>query len=544
MSSSPPTTLGKYQIIREIARSNDIVYEAYDPVMNRRVAIKELAVPGGSTTQQREDRLRRFHREVKAAGSLSHPNIVTVYEVSEDGGRHYMAMEFLDGHTLRNELDTKGFLPQPRAIEVAIDVLCALDFAHSNGVIHRDVKPENIQILSTGVVKLTDFGIARLTFEPNITMDGQVFGTPSYMSPEQVEGKDIDVRSDIFSVGTVLYEMLCGQKPFQGDSVVAIASAIMHKEPLPQNQISWGVQQVISKALDKSPALRFSSAKEMISALKSLLVGDPVMPAATMAAPIPAPSYAPAPPPVMSQPAPIPVQTYAFPYPPPQGQQQIPIYYPPPPRQPLIKPGTALFLKRLVLTALVMGTFAALVLVSVQSLSKMMQQSRQQPLAPAPSVQAPNTNSPGQATVSPTVTKSTEAQAALQFFENAKRFDSLGRMTEAQANYELAASTDPNNPDIQTGTAEFFVKKWQQDRFERTADQAIEYFRAAMKAAGPQNDGKIRDRATQFLLDVADYLAPTQRSSARRYLYEARETAAPNSRMAQTVEDRIYEVTG
>ncbi len=202
-----PTTIGKYQVIREIARSNDIVYEAYDPLMNRRVAVKELAVPGGSTPAQREDRVKRFQREVKAAGSLAHPNIVTIYEVGEDAGRHFMAMEYLDGHTLRNEIDTRGGLGVARAIEVAIDVLCALHFAHEHGVIHRDVKPDNIQILENGTVKLTDFGIARLTFEPSITMDGQVFGTPSYMSPEQVVGREIDLRSDVFSMGVVLYEM-------------------------------------------------------------------------------------------------------------------------------------------------------------------------------------------------------------------------------------------------------------------------------------------------------------------------------------------------
>src|SRR5215472_13065426 len=123
MSSSPPTTLGKYQIIREIARSNDIVYEAYDPLMNRRVAVKELAVPGGSTPQQKDERLKRFLREAKAAGSLAHPNIVTIYEVGEDAGRHYLVMEFLDGHTLRNELDAKGFLPPEESIKIAEAVL-------------------------------------------------------------------------------------------------------------------------------------------------------------------------------------------------------------------------------------------------------------------------------------------------------------------------------------------------------------------------------------------------------------------------------------
>ncbi|MBS1706785.1 MAG: protein kinase [Armatimonadetes bacterium] len=278
MSSGPPTKLGKYDIIREIARSNDIVYEAYDPLMNRRVAIKELAVASTSTSQQREDRVKRFLREVKAAGSLAHPNIVTVYEVGEESGRHYMAMEFLDGNTLRNQIDSHGKIAQDRAIEIAVDVLCALDFAHKHGVIHRDIKPENIQILSNGTVKLTDFGIARLTFEPNLTIDGQVFGTPSYMSPEQVVGREIDVRSDIFSIGTVLFEMLTGEKPFKGDNVVAITYAIMNTSLDCPQGIGFAMWQVISKAMEKSPQMRFATAEEMIEALRQVQNAGQVQP--------------------------------------------------------------------------------------------------------------------------------------------------------------------------------------------------------------------------------------------------------------------------
>lgn len=267
MSSSPPTTLGKYQIIREIARSNDIVYEAWDPGMNRRVAVKELAMPSGASQSQREDRLKRFLREARAAGSLTHPNIVTVFEVGEDQGRTYIAMEYLDGRTLRAEMDQSGFLPPSRAIEIAQEVLKGLAFAHSKGVIHRDIKPENIQLLEGGAVKITDFGIARLTFEPNITMDGQVFGTPSYMSPEQIGGKELDAKSDLFSVGIILYESLSGQKAFPGDSVVSITYAIMNKEPDYLPAIPYPVWQVVEQALNKIPSMRYSTAEAMRSAL-------------------------------------------------------------------------------------------------------------------------------------------------------------------------------------------------------------------------------------------------------------------------------------
>ncbi|MFM9873246.1 MAG: serine/threonine protein kinase [Fimbriimonadaceae bacterium] len=295
MSQSPPDTLGKYQIIREIARSNDIVYEGYDPVMNRRVAVKELAVPSGATTQQKEDRIKRFMREAKAAGSLVHPNIVTVYDVAEQGGRYYLAMEFLDGQTLRKTLEDQGNLTTDYAIEVTIEIAKALTFAHTHGVVHRDVKPENIQILENGAIKLTDFGIARLTFEPNITMDGQVFGTPSYMSPEQINGRDIDARSDIFSLGIILYEMIAGKKPFTGDSVVTITYAIMNSEPQTLSSINQMVWNAITKALDKTPHLRQSSCEEFINELKHAQKSVNVV-----LDPTPASSYN-NPPPVQSQ---------------------------------------------------------------------------------------------------------------------------------------------------------------------------------------------------------------------------------------------------
>lgn len=269
--SSTPTKLGKYQIIREIARSNDIVYEGYDPQMNRRVAVKELALMKGSSGQQVQDRIDRFKREARAAGTISHPNIMTVYELGEDGDTYFIAMEFLDGHTLRNEIDTKGNISVERAKYIAIEVLKGLGFAHQHGVIHRDVKPDNIQILSDDRIKLTDFGIARLTFEPNLTLDGQVFGTPSYMSPEQIVGKEIDARSDVFSLAALLYEMVEGRKPFPGDSVIAITTAVTSQPSQPMQKAPFGLAQVIEKALEKVPSMRYANAEEMMKALEVCL---------------------------------------------------------------------------------------------------------------------------------------------------------------------------------------------------------------------------------------------------------------------------------
>ncbi len=427
MSQSPPSTLGKYQIIREIARSNDIVYEAYDPVMNRRVAVKELNVPGNLSESKKEERLKRFLREARAAGSLIHPNIVTIYEVSEDSGRNYIAMEYLDGRNLRQEMDSHGYLEQDRAIEIAIEILKALTYAHENGVIHRDIKPENIQLLSGGAVKLTDFGIARLTFEPNLTMDGQIFGTPSYMSPEQINGKDLDARSDLFSIGIILYEMISGQKPFQGDSVMSISYAIMNNTPSPPQQAHGQLWSVIQRTLDKTPTMRPANAEELIRDLKGCLAAiragnvvldpNPAPPqpsygAPPMQSPQPPPSYnynqPPPPQPGSFQPynpygsQPQPPQMPQQPYPPqmPQGYQpynpygqppggqpgnpQLPIYYPPPRRQPLISTEAKQILARLILTFIIIGSIFVAILIAINSVATATSSSAERTRADAP----------------------------------------------------------------------------------------------------------------------------------------------------------------
>ncbi|MEJ5298466.1 MAG: serine/threonine-protein kinase, partial [Armatimonadota bacterium] len=260
-------TLGRYQIIREIARSNDIVYEAIDPSIGRRVALKELQLPPNLVGGARRERVERFYREAKAAGSLTHPNIVTIYEVGEEAGRHFIAMEFLEGQNLQETLEIRGALPAKEAVDIARQVLEALDYAHSKGIIHRDIKPANIQLLPGGRVKLTDFGIARIMHEPSITASGQIFGTPSYMSPEQIAGKEIDPRSDLFSMGVVLYEALTGQKPFTGDSVVTITYNIMNTPAPEPRGVPEGLAAIVRKALEKDPAHRFQSAREFLEAL-------------------------------------------------------------------------------------------------------------------------------------------------------------------------------------------------------------------------------------------------------------------------------------
>ena len=262
---------GKYQIVREIARSNDIVYEARDVALGRRVAVKILNFPPSLTPQARRERIERFNREARAAGRLTHPNIVSVYEYGEENGNYFIAMEYLDGQTIADRIRSAGALPIHEVVELGCQVLDALFFAHTNNVIHRDIKPDNIFYLSSGVVKLTDFGIARITEDQSLTAVGQVFGTPSYMSPEQIHGGQIDNRSDIFSVGVLLYEMLTGYKPFNGDSIITITYAVMNANPAPMIGVPSAIEQVIQKALQKNPLYRYPDARQMQTELRSAM---------------------------------------------------------------------------------------------------------------------------------------------------------------------------------------------------------------------------------------------------------------------------------
>ncbi len=271
-ASSPSPTLGKYKILRVIARSNDVVYEAIDPSINRRIAVKELALSSNLSGRQRRERIERFYREAKAAGNLTHPNIVTVFEVGQEGERHYIAMEYLEGPSLRDILRMRNNLSIKEALTVAQQLADALGYAHAQGVIHRDVKPDNVHlVLPNDNVKLTDFGIARILSDPAITSTGQVFGTPSYMSPEQIMSKEVDHRTDIFSLGVVLYEMIVGKKPFTGDSVITITYHIMNTTPTIPASLPSGVFNIINRALTKDPAQRYQNMASMIADIQSEL---------------------------------------------------------------------------------------------------------------------------------------------------------------------------------------------------------------------------------------------------------------------------------
>ena len=303
MAVSSNTVLGKYRIIREIARSNDIVYEAIDPTMARRVAVKELQLPPHLAGAQKRERIERFYREAKAAGTLSHRNIVTIHDVGQENDRHFLVMEYLEGQSLRDILQMQGALPLKETVEITLQLCDALAYAHSRGVVHRDIKPDNVHILPGGVIKLTDFGIARITAEPSITTQGQVFGTPSYMSPEQVASHTVDHRTDLFSLGITLYEMLTGRKPFVGDSVITITYNIMNNQPTMPVGVPLALQQILQRALAKDPNLRYQNAAAMAADLRAekfALTSPPAAQAAHVSMPpAPVPSqltFAPGPP--------------------------------------------------------------------------------------------------------------------------------------------------------------------------------------------------------------------------------------------------------
>ena len=264
MSPNPPTSIGRYEIIREIARSNDIVYEAWDNDLQRRVALKLMNVP---SVDQRQDRITRFQREARATALLIHPNIASVFDFGIHGNDYYIVMEYVSGPTLRQVLDSKGAFSEVEVKEICREILFGLEAAHTAGVIHRDIKPDNIFLLGNGGVKLADFGIARIQHEESITLTGQAFGTPSYMSPEQVRGQDVGPSSDFFSLGILAYEMSTGFKPFVGPSPFDICQKIVNESPDFSKIKNSSLKNLIEKCLDKDPLHRPQSAQEMLALL-------------------------------------------------------------------------------------------------------------------------------------------------------------------------------------------------------------------------------------------------------------------------------------
>ncbi len=260
-------TLGRYEVIRELGKgAMGTVYLGKDPKINREVAIKTIRYEDIEESQVDEVK-ERFFREAEAAGKLSHPNIVTIYDVGEDYDIAYMAMELLDGTDLEPYCKKENLLPIPDALKIIASVAKALDYAHQSGVVHRDIKPANIMILGNGDVKVADFGIARV-MESSKTQTGIILGTPSYMSPEQIAGQKVDGRSDLFSLGVVLFELLSGEKPFQGDSIATLMYSITTSPPPPLHDVAPNAPTqcaaIIAKALAKDKEMRYQNGMELV----------------------------------------------------------------------------------------------------------------------------------------------------------------------------------------------------------------------------------------------------------------------------------------
>lgn len=283
------STLSHYRIVSKIgAGGMGDVYLAQDTKLDRRVAIKVLP----PELVAHKDRLKRFQQEVRAVSSLNHPNILTIHDFGVEKGSHFFAMEFVDGMTLREKI-VGGQNSINEILDIAAQASSALSAAHEAGIIHRDIKPDNIMVRKDGIVKVLDFGIAKLTDEnaslhktdPEAktraqlkTNPGSLMGTVDYMSPEQTRGADVDSRTDIFSLGVVLYEMLGGHKPFRGDSPIEVMSAILKEDPPEIREanakISPSLQKIVLKCLEKKPEQRFHSAHDLGFALETVSTGS------------------------------------------------------------------------------------------------------------------------------------------------------------------------------------------------------------------------------------------------------------------------------
>jgi serine/threonine protein kinase len=273
----PTEIAGRYQIVQKLgAGAFGTVYKAKDKILGRMLAIKtiktESLVAAGASLEEMSE---RFEREAQVSAQLKHPNIVTIHDLGDAEGMKYLAMEFIDGIGLDKVIAEAGRLPVERAAHIAAQVADALDFAHRNKVVHRDIKPANIMIEPGDRVKVTDFGIAKLTEgEQHLTMTGSLLGTPSYMSPEQARGNPLDGRSDLFALGCVVYEMLAGRKAFRGESITALIFKIITEEPPPikelDPQIPDEMERIISKALAKTPEARYQTGREMADDLLGL----------------------------------------------------------------------------------------------------------------------------------------------------------------------------------------------------------------------------------------------------------------------------------
>jgi serine/threonine-protein kinase len=270
--------IGRYEIDAELGRGGmGVVYRAKDPAIGRTVAIKTIRLDDFTSESERAGLRERLFREARSAGALSHPNIITIYDMGEEEGIAYIAMEYIAGNTLEQLIARDGVLEAERVIPVLRQTAEALDYAARNGIVHRDIKPANIMLMEGSKVKVADFGVAKILSQ-QITKTDVVMGTPSYMSPEQIESKSLDGRSDQFALGVIVYELLTGEKPFVAESMASLVFQIARDEPVRATRLnptlSSAVDSVIRRAMSKQPAMRFPNCLAFIDALADALAAS------------------------------------------------------------------------------------------------------------------------------------------------------------------------------------------------------------------------------------------------------------------------------
>jgi serine/threonine protein kinase len=275
METRQSRRFGRYEIVAELGRGAvGVVYQARDPQIDRMVALKTIVLPGLDPTEEEEYR-QRFLVEAQAAGRLQHPGIVTIFDVGEDPEKHdpFIVLEYVTGQSLNQLLVREKKLPLRTALQLAEEIADALDYAHSQGVVHRDIKPANILITEEGHAKIADFGIAKLNLA-QFTLPGRVLGTPAYMAPEQLSGEPADGRSDLFSLGVLLYAMVTGHSAFHGNSATTVCFKVVNREPVPASAFDLGLptelDAVISRAMAKDPAQRYQSGADLARDLREL----------------------------------------------------------------------------------------------------------------------------------------------------------------------------------------------------------------------------------------------------------------------------------
>ncbi len=271
--------IGRYEIEGELGRGGmGVVYRAKDPAIGRTVAIKTIRLNDLTTESERSGLRERLFREARSAGILSHPNIITIYDMGEENGVAYIAMEFVDGPTLEQIVTREGAPGRERLIPILRQTAEALDYAARNGIVHRDIKPGNIMLAEGGKVKVADFGVAKILSQ-QITKTDIVMGTPSYMSPEQIESKTLDGRSDQFALGVIAYELVTGSKPFTAENMASLVFKIAREEPdlvtHLNPSLSGAVDAAIRRALSKQPAMRFADCVSFVEALAKALSESP-----------------------------------------------------------------------------------------------------------------------------------------------------------------------------------------------------------------------------------------------------------------------------